>query len=294
MAKKADIIIGAILALSLFFLLIIVLFFIFGISRGPELDISAPGDKIAVIELNGIIIDSRDIVRQFKKYGDKNDVKAIVFRVNSPGGGVAPSQEIYTALKRAKEAGKKIIVSMGAVAASGGYYVSSPADTIVANPGTLTGSIGVIMDFPEITKFMEKIGLSISVIKSGEYKDSGSPFRPFTERDRRYFKKVVENVHEQFILAVSQERGLPLEQVKKISDGRVFTGEQALELNLIDVLGSYEDALEIAARAVGIKGKPRLIREKKRRITLFDFLFGDFESIIAKFSSYPQLSYRLY
>lgn len=258
-------------------------------------DLSGPGAKVAVVDLTGTIISSREIVSELQTVAENRSVKAIVLRVDSPGGGVAASQEIYEEVKSVSDTIKPIVVSMGSLAASGGYYVSCGATRIVADPGTITGSIGVIAMFPNYAKLMTKLGLQMDVIKSGKYKDSGSPFRAMTEQDKKYFQGVVENSFEQFLHVVAENRKLPIDKLKKFADGRVFTGEQALKLGLIDTLGSFEDAIKIAAHLGGIKGKPVVV-EPSRQKTLFDLVFGDLFSklhIFEKdFIEQPILQYR--
>ncbi|MFZ1080651.1 MAG: signal peptide peptidase SppA [Candidatus Kryptoniota bacterium] len=267
-----------------------------GTSEESEYDLSGSGAKIAVVELSGTILSSREIVSTLQTLAENSSVKAILLRVDSPGGGVAASQEIYEEVKSIRDSVKPIIVSMGALAASGGYYVSCGATRIVANPGTITGSIGVIATFPNFTKLMEKIGLQMNVVKSGEYKDSGSPFRPETKEDEELFQAVVDNSYQQFLDVVSTERKLSVDDLKKFADGRVFTGEQAMKLGLIDTLGSFEDAIKIAANLGRIKGKPIVIEAKKQR-TLADAIFGDFFSNIHLFEKdfidQPILQYKL-
>jgi protease-4 len=257
------------------------------------------GRKIALIELEGTIVDSRDIVRQFKKYRDDASVEAIVFRIESPGGGITPSQEIFDIVKKTRASGKPVIVSMGSVAASGGYYVACPADTIVANPGTITGSIGVIIQYPNVDKLLDKVGVKFTTIKSGEFKDAMSPFRDMTRPEETYLQNFVMNAYGQFVIAVATERKLDTAYVRQYADGRVYTGEQALELKLVDVLGTYEDAISIAAKKVGIAGAPEVIKEKKYKPSFFDLLFEDdaaskIESVISlpEFKSYPVVSYK--
>lgn len=230
------------------------------------------GQKIAVVRIEGPIVDSKETIDEIKGYLKNSSVKAIVLRVDSPGGAVAPSQEIYEEVKKASKH-KKVITSMGTVAASGGYYISAPATKIFANPGTLTGSIGVIMEIPNIEGLMDKIGVKTEVIKSGKHKDMASIFRKMKEEDRKILQGVIEDVHEQFIKAVAEGRRLPIEEVRKIADGRVFTGKQAKEIGLIDELGNLEDAIKEAARLSGIKGEPEVIT-KKDRFTFFDALRG--------------------
>jgi protease-4 len=261
-----------------------------------EYDLSGAGQKIALVNLTGTILSSRETVSTLKSLAENASVKAILLRVDSPGGGVAASQEIYEEVKNIRDSGKPIVVSMGALAASGGYYVSCGATRIVANPGTITGSIGVIAEFPNFSKLMEKVGLEMNVVKSGKYKDSGSPFRPATKQDEQIFQNVVDNTYSQFLDVVSTERKIPVTKLKTFADGRVFTGVQALKLGLIDTLGSYEDAIGIAAKLGGIKGKPVVIEPRKER-TLADVLFGDLFSNIhffeKNFVEQPVLQYKL-
>ena len=257
--------------------------------------LNGPGQKVAIVNLTGTIMSSRDIVSNLQTLAEKKSVKAIVLRVDSPGGGVAASQEIYEEVRSISDTVKPIVVSMGSLAASGGYYVSCGATRIVADPGTITGSIGVIAEFPNWSKLMTKLGLQMDVIKSGKFKDSGSPFRPMTKADEKYFQGVVENSFGQFLNVVAKDRKIPLEKLRKFADGRVFTGEQALKLGLIDTLGSFEDAIKIAASLGGIKGKP-LVVEPRRPRSLADILFGDFFSKLHIFESdfleQPILQYR--
>ncbi len=258
-------------------------------------DLSGAGSKVAVVNLTGTILSSRQIVSELQTVAENSSVKAIVLRVDSPGGGVAASQEIYEEVKSISDTVKPIVVSMGSLAASGGYYVSCGATRIVADPGTITGSIGVIAMFPNYAKLMTKLGLQMDVIKSGKYKDSGSPFRQMTEQDKKYFQGVVDNSFDQFLNVVAEDRKLPIDKLKKFADGRVFTGAQALKLGLIDTLGSFQDAIKIAANLGGIKGKPVVVEPSERK-TLFDLVFGDFISklhIFEKdFIEQPILQYR--
>jgi len=227
-------------------------------------------EKIGIVTVEGPIITSKDTIEELKTYRKDNSIKAIILRVESPGGGVAPSQEIYEEVKKtAKE--KPVVVSMGAVAASGGYYISAPATKIVANPGTLTGSIGVIMEIPNIKGLMEKIGVKTEVIKSGRYKDIASVFKDMEPEQRKILQSVLDDVHEQFIKAVAEGRKLPVNQVRELADGRVFTGSQALQLKLVDELGNMEDAIELARELAGIKGEPQIVY-KKEKISIIELL----------------------
>ncbi len=260
-----------------------------------EYDLSGSGDKVAVVDLTGTIFSSRGTVSTLQTLSENSTVKSILLRVDSPGGGVAASQEIYEEVRSIRDSSKPIVVSMGSIAASGGYYVSCGATRIVANPGTITGSIGVIAMFPNYSKLMNKLGLEMDVVKSGKYKDSGSPFRKMTEQDKKYFKGVIDDSYGQFLDVVAEQRKLSVEKLKKFADGRVFTGAQALELGLVDTLGSFEDAVRIAAKLGGIKGRPVVIEARKPR-TLYDVVFGDLLSKLHIFENdlieQPILQYR--
>lgn len=271
-----------IIAVTIIFLMMIVSFFNIG-GDIDSLDI-AGGDKVGVLDLTGVIYNSRAFTEELDRFVGISSVQAIVIRIDSPGGAVAASQELYSAIKRAREE-IPIVVSIGNVAASGGYYAAIGADTIVANPGSTTGSIGVIAQLTIFHELMDKIGIKQETIKSGRFKDTGTPYRDMTSPERDYLQGWVDDTYEQFIEAVAEERGLPLEEVRKSADGRVFTGRQALELGLIDVLGDFDDAVMIAGELGGIEGKPDILERKKRKITLLDILFGDFESIVSRFSS---------
>lgn len=221
------------------------------------------GEKVALIRIEGVILDAKNIIDELKEYGEDASVEAIVLRVDSPGGGVAPSQEIYEELRKIKEK-KKIVVSMGSVAASGGYYVSCPADMIVANPGTLTGSIGVIMEIPNVEGLMHKIGLKTEVIKSGEHKDIASAFKTLTDEEKEILQVVLDDVHNQFMTAIAEARNMDMEMIRKLADGRIFTGRMAKELGLIDELGNLEDAIMLAGKISGIEGKPEVVYKTKK------------------------------
>lgn len=230
------------------------------------------GDKVALIRLEGTILDSKDTIDELKDHVKNPSVKAIVLRVDSPGGAVAPSQEIYEEVRKAV-AKKTVVISMGSIAASGGYYIASPATKIVANPGTLTGSIGVIMEIPNMEGLMNKIGVKTEVIKSGKHKDIASVFRGINKEDREILQNVLDNVHNQFINAVSEGRKMLREDVVKIADGRIYTGEQALKVGLIDELGNLDDAVKLAAKLSGIKGEPSVV-SKEEKFSLISLLRG--------------------
>jgi protease-4 len=239
------------------------------------------GDKVAVIRIEGIILDSRETIEELRHYRDNPSVKAIVLRIDSPGGAVVPSQEIFAEVRKTKAEGKiKVVTSMGNVAASGGYYIAAATDRIVANPGTLTGSIGVIMELANVKGLLEKVGVQSVVIKSGRHKDIASPFRAMTPEDRALLQTVLDDVHAQFIDAVATGRSLQPEQVKTLADGRIFTGKQAQTVNLVDELGDLHDAIQLAARLVGISGEPRVI-ETHKRFSWRDLLQGLYSGSIA-------------
>jgi len=222
-------------------------------------------EKIALIRVEGVIIDSKEVIKALRRYQGDDDIKAILLRVDSPGGAVAPSQEIYDTLKEIQSEGKKkVVTSMGTVAASGGYYIASATDMIVANPGTLTGSIGVIMELTNLEGLMRKIGVESVTIKSGKNKDIGSPFRKMKKEERAIFQNVLDDVHSQFIEAVAEGRSLEIDTVRKLADGRIFTGRQAKTLGLVDELGSLEAAIKRAAELGGIAGKPEVVETKKK------------------------------
>lgn len=240
------------------------------VSRGRWSLIS--GEKIAVVKIEGVILDSHDIIAELKEYSSNDSVKAILLRIDSPGGAVAPSQEIYEEVKRIRGEGKKKVVSsMGSVAASGGYYIASVSDKIVANPGSITGSIGVILELANISGLMKKVGVESVVVKSGKYKDIGSIFRAMTKEEQELLQGVIDDTHDQFIEAVAEGRGLNKEKVVSIADGRVFTGRQAKKMGLVDEIGNMQHAIKIAADMAGIKGEPSII-EKKRRFSILELI----------------------
>jgi protease-4 len=250
------------------------------------------GEKVAVVEVTGMIVDASNTIEELKDYAKDTSVKAIILRINSPGGAVAPAQEIYNEIVKVKEK-KKVVVSMGAVAASGGYYIAAPADRIVANPGTLTGSIGVIMELPNVSGLMEKIGIETQVIKSGRHKDLASVFKSLTPKEREILQAVLDDVHNQFIEAVSQARNMKFEDIKELADGRIFTGKMALELGLIDELGNMEDAIMIAGKLSGITGEPHVVT-RKEKFSIFDMLKGQLrEKLFGSAFSGIQLKYLL-
>jgi protease IV len=232
-------------------------------------------DKVAVIYIDGVIMDAKDVVDQLKKYEDDSSVKAIVLRINSPGGAVVPAQEIYREVRKLKEkTGQVVITSMGTVAASGGYYIASASDKIMANPGTLTGSIGVIMEFATAQELLNKIGIKGEVVKSGEKKDVGNFMRDMTPEERAYLQGVINDVNEQFIEAVARGRKMKVDDVRPLADGGIYTGKQAKEVGLVDQLGDLEDAITLAGKMGNIQGEPKVVT-KEKKYTIFDLLSGE-------------------
>ncbi|MGQ9637324.1 MAG: signal peptide peptidase SppA [Thermodesulfobacteriota bacterium] len=282
---------GAVISLLLFFF--ILLYIIGRFLGGPGTTRLDFGDKIAVVEIRGVITQSSGIIDELQKYGEDDGVKAIVLRIDSPGGGVGPSQEIYREVTKVRSK-KKVVTSMGSVAASGGYYIACASDLIVANPGTITGSIGVLMEFTNFEELLKKIGIKGVVVKSGEHKDLGSPLREMTPEEKRILQSVIDNVHQQFIQAVAEGRKLDKERVAQMADGRILTGEQAKQLGLVDKMGNLQDAIDAASKLVGIEGKP-IILYPKRRISLFQLLMEDMTSIVldALREKEFQLNFRL-
>lgn len=231
------------------------------------------GDKVGVVEVTGVLTTSTPILKQLKTFREDDNIKAIVLRVDSPGGVVGPSQEIMKEVARTKKV-KKVVASYGSMATSGGYYASCAADVIMANPGTATGSIGVILKLANLEELAKKVGVEVYSLKAGALKDMGDPFQPLKPEERKVFQELLDDLHEQFIRDVAQSRGLPLEKVRKLADGRVFTGEQAKKLGLVDALGNFNDAVEKAGRLGGIKGRIETVFPEKKGFSLLNLLLG--------------------
>lgn len=269
--KRKRVLVGlaVIVGLIVFFFVASVLVMRFGAAPGEF----SFGGRIAVVEIRGVITQSSGVIDELRRHREDSGVKAIVLRIDSPGGGVGPSQEIYQeVLKTRKE--KKVLTSMGAVAASGGYYIACGSDLIVANPGTITGSIGVVMQFSNFEELMKKIGIKGVVVKSGAYKDTGSPFREMTPEERRLLQQVIDSVQEQFVSAVAAGRKMDRAKVAEIADGRILTGEQAKKLGLVDEFGNLQDTIDLAAKLVGIEGRPQVIYPR-RKVTIWDLVLKD-------------------
>ena len=254
----------------------------------------SPSGEIALVRIQGMLMDSQNIVRQLSDYRHNPGVRGILLRIDSPGGAVAPAQEIYSEIMKLRADHKTVYASMGTVAASGGYYIACAADYVLANPGTLTGSIAAVMVFSNIEELTNKIGVKPVIIKSGKYKDVGSPLRAMNPEERKLLQNVVDDVHQQFVQAVAKGRGLSVSEVKEIADGRIMTGQQALKLKLIDEIGGLEKTLELLAKKIGVEGRPRVIEEKEKT-PFFDWLLQS--SLSSRFietlipASLPRLQY---
>ena len=264
------------------------------VSGSPVSSFLSLREKIGIVNIEGAITDSEPVVTQLVQFRKDKGIKAIVLRIDSPGGAVAPSQEIYWEVKKAA-ASKTVIASMGKVAASGGYYVACAANKIVANPGTLTGSIGVLMEFLQVEDLLKKIGVGIEVLKTGEFKDIGSPHRKLSEKDRELISSLISDIQRQFVEAVARGRNLPIEKVREIADGRILSGAQSKEHGLVDELGNFQDALDLAKKMTGVEGEVTLVYPKKKGSRLWDFVLRDAsESLYSFLRKIPgmQIEYR--
>lgn len=276
--------------------LVVLMFFFFVIlgvaiwSSVSIFDLGSSGKRIGVVEIRGVIADSRDTLKAVKKFRKDQNVKAVLLRIDSPGGGVGPSQEIYREVRRTVQE-KPVVASLGGVAASGGYYIASAAGHIVASPGTVTGSIGVIVPFPNFRLLFEKIGYDKTVVKSGQFKDIGDPGREMTPEEKKLLQETVDAVHHQFVQDVAKGRKLPEKEVQKVADGRILTGEMARQLGLVDELGNFEDGVTAAATLAGIKGEPKLVYAEKEKRSLLDFLIGS--KLNSKINGYLENSWHI-
>ena len=254
----------------------------------------SPSAEIAIVNIHGMLIDSRDIVQQLSDYRHNPQIRGVILHIDSPGGAVAPAQEIYSEILKLRANHKAVYASMGTVAASGGYYIACAADYVLANPGTLTGSISAVMALNNIEELTKKIGVKPNIIKSGKFKDLGSPLRAMTPEEHILLQSVVNDVHEQFVQAIAKGRGLPLSEINKIADGRIMTGQQALKLNLIDEVGGLEKTIDLLAKKIGIVGKPKVIEKKEKLPFLGWLLQGRLSNRLAEAfipSPQPRLQY---
>ncbi|MFZ2447923.1 MAG: signal peptide peptidase SppA [Syntrophobacteraceae bacterium] len=238
-----------------------------------DIELSVKNNRVGVVEVKGTITNSQETVKQLKEFRKDSSVKAIIVRIDSPGGAVGPSQEVYTEIRRTIQS-KPVVASLGSVAASGGYYIASAANTIVANAGTITGSIGVIIYFPNLRELFEKIGYQMTTVKSGQFKDIGNPSREMTPEERELIQGTIDETYSQFVRDVARARNLPEEQVRKVADGRIILGEKARELKLVDQLGNFEDAVAKAAELGKIEGDPEITYAKKTKRSVMDLLLG--------------------
>ena len=291
--------IGAFSGCAVIFLGFFFLVFAVAAGRQDAGEFNLSSQKIAIVPIEGEILEARDTVDLLRRYARNSSVKAIVMRINSPGGAIAPSQEIYSEIRKTRlKSGKPIIASLDSVAASGGYYIAAACDEIVANPGSITGSIGVILDWMEVEDLMHWAKMKRETITSGPMKAAGSPFRELTEPERQYLQRIVLQLHQQFVKAVAAGRvgKISEQQVALLADGRVFTGEEALSLRLIDRLGNLGDAVTLAARKAGIRGEPATIYPRRRQHTLLDLITdtSDSRSMIERIAArrMPRFLYR--
>jgi protease IV len=230
-------------------------------------------ERVAIVDISDVIMNAEDVIRQLRKYRERSSVKAIVLRLDSPGGAVVPSHEIYEEVRRTRNYGKPVVASMGSVAASGAYYIACAADMIVANPGTITGSIGVVSEFASFQELLEKIGIESTTITSGEFKDTGNPTRRMRPEEREYLQHTIDDVYGQFVDIVVRGRAMSEDSVRVLADGRIYTGQMAYGNGLVDTLGTLYTAVRIAGNLGKIKGEPRVMREREKE-TLLDMLVG--------------------
>lgn len=263
-------------AFFLFVLAVFALVYVTLHTTDDHASLSGFGDKIAIVDLEGVILSPKTVVGQLKKFADDDSVKAIILHVNSPGGGVAASEEIYREVKRIREDKKKrIVASIESVGASGAYYVSAATDKIYADNGSIVGSIGVISQWVNYGELLKWAKLKDITMKAGEFKDTGNPSRDLTPAEQQYLQALIDNMHTQFITAVAEGRKLKVEDVRAIANGKVWTGQQAMPLKLVDQLADFETVVQDTAKSVGIKGEPNLVRPEKDRKTVGDLFFGD-------------------
>lgn len=277
--RKHPVIFG-VLILLVFGAALYLYFYKIGLNSGKSATHFSLRDKIGVVTVEGVITDSIEIAEQLDEFGRDDSIVAVVLRVDSPGGGVAASQEIYDAVLELRKT-KKVVVSMGSIAASGGLLVACAGDKIVANPGTITGSISAIMQFANFEEVLKKIGVKSSVVKSGQYKDIGSPLREMTAEEKVIIQDLIDDIYNQFIDVIVKERKIPREKVKEIADGRVFSGRKAKELGLVDYLGDMSSAAKLASKLAGKEGKYDLVYPSKKRNNVFDYLMEGAASSIS-------------
>jgi protease-4 len=275
MAKKRDVVVAIVIAAS--FLVVFVFFgimFLGMLAEGGDLGLGGGGGNVGVVEMYGVITEEsgRPVIRQIEQWADNSSIRAIVIHLDTPGGGVAISQEICDAVKRARDE-KPVVAAMASVAASGGYYIACAADRVIANPGTITGSIGVIFQYHTFNELMDKVGIGTETVKSGELKDVGSYSKPMTKKEELMVRSVVMDSYEQFVAAIAEGRGMDPEEIYPLADGSIFTGAQAYNLGLVDTLGGLKEAVDLAAELAGIEGQAKMVKPyKKKRVSIFDLM----------------------
>jgi protease IV len=291
MIRRRDAILGVVVFGAFFFTALFLLAAFSAGMRGGNVRVSKR--SIAVVEITGAIFNAKPTVDKLERYMKNDRIPVIVIRLNTPGGGIEPTQEIYSTILKARGKGKKVVASMGTVAASGGYYIAAACDTVMASPGTLTGSIGVIADFMEFSGLLKKIGVDVTVVKSGKFKDIGSFSRQMTDEEKGLISGVIMDSYDQFVEAVAKGRRMDEETVKKYADGRVFTGRQAKEIGFVDALGTYQDAIDMAGRMAGLGDNPPVVMDERDRI--FEALSRNISHMLSIGAewSLPSISYRM-
>jgi len=295
--QKHPILLGIFILTGIFFLFLggVSLLISSLISHGPQTDIFSKKEGVGIVELKGLIVSSEQTLKHLTEFRNNSNVKSIVLRIESPGGAVGAAQEIYQEVMRTNSV-KPVVASMGSMGASGGYYAALGAERIIANPGTMTGSIGVIVKFPNLEGLFEKIGYKSEVIKSGPLKDVGAGDRPLSKEERKLMQDLIDNVYDQFVRHIAAARDMEEDIVRGLADGRIYTGEQALEVGLIDSLGNFTDAITIAADMGGLDAEktPQLIYPKvDRKFSLFNLLTSAEQSLVNNFVPlYPILSFE--
>jgi protease-4 len=277
--RKHPVILGMTLLVFIGFVAIIAMYG-FGLFGGDGRSFNLRG-KVGIIPIEGIIGEAGEIIEQINEFADDKGIRAVVLRINSPGGGVVPSQEIYQAVRELKKK-KKVVASMGSVAASGGYLIAVAADRIVANPGTITGSISTVMHYANVEELLKKVGVRSAVVKSGKFKDIGSPTREMTAEEKSLIQAIVDDIYDQFVRTIAENRKLPLQRIFELADGRIFSGRQAKDLGLVDDLGGLQDAVLLAGKLSGMEGSPEIVHGMKKKTTLLKYLMGSMTSAVVE------------
>jgi protease-4 len=277
--RKHPVILGMTLLVFIGFVAIIAMYGL-GLFGGDGRSFNLRG-KVGIIPIEGIIGEAGEIIEQINEFADDKGIRAVVLRINSPGGGVVPSQEIYQAVRELKKK-KKVVASMGSVAASGGYLIAVAADRIVANPGSITGSISTVMHYANVEELLKKVGVRSAVVKSGKFKDIGSPTREMTAEEKSLIQAIVDDIYDQFVRTIAENRKLPLQRIFELADGRIFSGRQAKDLGLVDDLGGLQDAVLLAGKLSGMEGSPEIVHGMKKKTTLLKYLMGSMTSAVVE------------